>query len=260
MARNWRIGAACVQERIFSAGTAFSAVPELLRRVRDSGLRTAVASSAKKDELLSTRHRWYRRYGRCDDIFRRCPAIKACARHFRIVLSKLGVGGDAIAIGDTPYDAEAARKAEIATLGVFCGGFTENLLRQAGCVQVYPGRQRSSAASKIRCSEGSLEAAWIVREGFSCRKFKIYQTSLGFFDLAIAAPSMKAALEASGSRPDNLFHQRAAKESEDPQVIAATLKKPSIVLRRAVGSDGAFSEHAELPDEPRWRATTEERP
>ena len=28
------------------------------------------------------------------------------------------------------------------------------------------------------------------------RKLKTYQTSLGFFDLAIAAPSMKAALEA----------------------------------------------------------------
>jgi hypothetical protein len=27
------------------------------------------------------------------------------------------------------------------------------------------------------------------------RKLKTYQTSLGFFDLAIAAPSMKAALE-----------------------------------------------------------------
>ena len=78
------------------------------------------------------------------------------------------------------------------------------------------------------------------------RKLKIYQTSLGFFDLAIAAPSMKAALEAWGA-DSNLFHQRAAKESEDPQVIAATLKKPGVVLRRAVGSDGAFSEHAELP-------------
>jgi hypothetical protein len=30
------------------------------------------------------------------------------------------------------------------------------------------------------------------------RKLKTYQTSLGFFDQAIAAPSMKAALEAWG--------------------------------------------------------------
>ena len=78
------------------------------------------------------------------------------------------------------------------------------------------------------------------------RKLKTYQTSLGFFDLAIAAPSMKAALEAWGA-DSNLFHQGAAKESGDPDVIAAAMKKPGVVLRRPVGSDGLFGEHAELP-------------
>lgn len=77
------------------------------------------------------------------------------------------------------------------------------------------------------------------------RKLKTYQTSLGFFDLAIAAPSMKAALKAWGA-DSNLFHQGAAKESDDPNVIKATLKKPGVVLRRAVGSVGSFGEHAEL--------------
>ena len=78
------------------------------------------------------------------------------------------------------------------------------------------------------------------------RKLKTYQTSLGFFDLAIAAPSMKAALEAWGA-DSNLFHQGAAKECDEPDVIAATMKKPGVVLRRPVGSDGSFGEHAELP-------------
>jgi len=81
---------------------------------------------------------------------------------------------------------------------------------------------------------------------FMARKLKAYQTSLGFFDLAIAAPSMKAALEAWGA-DSNLFHQGAAKESNDPDVIAATMAKPGVVLRRPVGSDGSFGEHAELP-------------
>jgi hypothetical protein len=80
------------------------------------------------------------------------------------------------------------------------------------------------------------------------RKLKTYQTSLGFFDQAIAAPSMKAALEAWGA-DSNLFHQGAAKESDDPAVIAATMKKPGVILRRPVGSDGSFSEHAELPSD-----------
>src|SRR5438874_1199829 len=78
------------------------------------------------------------------------------------------------------------------------------------------------------------------------RKLKTYQTSLGFFDLAMAAPSMKAALEAWGA-DSNLFHQGAAKESHDPDVIAAAMKRPGVALRRPVGTDRPFSEHAELP-------------
>jgi hypothetical protein len=42
------------------------------------------------------------------------------------------------------------------------------------------------------------------RETLMARKLKIYQTSQAFFDLAIAAPSMKAALEAWGAN-SNLF-------------------------------------------------------
>jgi colicin import membrane protein len=78
------------------------------------------------------------------------------------------------------------------------------------------------------------------------RKLKVYQTSQGFYDLAIAAPSMKAALEAWGST-NKLFHQGFAKESDDGDVIAATMAKPGVVLRRPVGSKTPFKEHAELP-------------
>jgi phosphoglycolate phosphatase-like HAD superfamily hydrolase len=59
---------------------------------------------------------------------------------FEVVLKKLEAGGaDAVAIGDTPYDATAASKAKIATVSVLCGGFTEDSLRQAGCLEIYPG-------------------------------------------------------------------------------------------------------------------------
>jgi hypothetical protein len=78
------------------------------------------------------------------------------------------------------------------------------------------------------------------------RKLKTYQTSLGFFDLAIATPSMKAALEAWGA-DSNLFHQGAAKESEDPDVVAATMAEPGVVLKRPVGSSGPFKANAGLP-------------
>ena len=78
------------------------------------------------------------------------------------------------------------------------------------------------------------------------RKLKTFTTSAGFFDLAVAAPSMKAALEAWGSK-NNLFQHGFAKVSEDPKIVAVTMAHPGVVLRRPVGSNGAFSEHAELP-------------
>lgn len=78
------------------------------------------------------------------------------------------------------------------------------------------------------------------------RALKVFTTSVGFFDLAIAAPSMKAALEAWGSGK-NAFHQGFAEETDDPQIIAAAMAKPGVVLKRAVGTKGAFTENAELP-------------
>ena len=119
----------------------FSAVPELLRRVRDAGLKVAAASSAKKDELevyleligiaglvdVSTTS---------EDAERSKPAPDI----FQVALKKLRLdGGDAVAIGDTPYDAQAAGKAGIATIGMLTGGFTEDDLRKGGCIAVYPG-------------------------------------------------------------------------------------------------------------------------
>ncbi len=80
------------------------------------------------------------------------------------------------------------------------------------------------------------------------RKLKTYQTSQGFYDMAIAAPSMKAALQAWGMN-SNLFHQGFAWESDDPRIIEATMQAPGVTLRRPVGSKGKFVEHPHLPKE-----------
>ena len=48
------------------------------------------------------------------------------------------------------------------------------------------------------------------------KKLKVYRTSIGFFDLAIAAPSMKAAAEAWGAGSD-IFKRGFAKQTEDPK-------------------------------------------
>ena len=79
------------------------------------------------------------------------------------------------------------------------------------------------------------------------RKLKVFETSLGFFDLAIAAPSMKAALEAWGA-DSNLFHQGAARESHDPDVVGRLPCPGQASFSSAPwGSDGPFKENAELP-------------
>jgi colicin import membrane protein len=78
------------------------------------------------------------------------------------------------------------------------------------------------------------------------KRLKTYQTSQGFFDLAIVAPPMKAALKAWGAN-SNLFHQGFAKEADDPKIIAASLEKPGVVLKRPVGTKEPFRENARLP-------------
>jgi hypothetical protein len=78
------------------------------------------------------------------------------------------------------------------------------------------------------------------------RKLKTFITNIGFFELALAAPSMKAALEAWGMG-HNAFQHGFAKQTDDPKIVAATTANPGVVLRRAVGTKGEFTEHAELP-------------
>ena len=82
------------------------------------------------------------------------------------------------------------------------------------------------------------------------RKLKTYITNLGFFELALAAPSMKAALEAWGMG-HNAFHQGFARETDDPKIVAATMAKPGVVLKRPVGTKGPFQENATLPKD--WK-------
>lgn len=130
----------------------FSAVPQLLQRVRDSGIQIAVASSAKKDEVDE-----YLAIARIADLVDVATSSddvdesKPAPDIFEVVLKRLSIAAaDAVAIGDTPYDAEAAGKASIATIGVLCGGFKESELRNAGCLEIYPG-----PAALLACFERS---------------------------------------------------------------------------------------------------------
>ena len=87
------------------------------------------------------------------------------------------------------------------------------------------------------------------------RQLKTYVTTSGFFELAVAARTMKAALEIWGAGRD-LFQRGYAKETSDPAIVNATMAKPGVVLRRGVGSRGSFKEKPDLPDVSAWEKPT----
>ena len=69
------------------------------------------------------------------------------------------------------------------------------------------------------------------------KKLKVFRTPIGFHDAYVAAPSMKAALEAWGSST-NLFSQGAAEVVTDPKLTKAALARPGEVVRVPRGSEG----------------------
>jgi HAD superfamily hydrolase (TIGR01549 family) len=121
---------------------AFPRVRELFERVRDDGRRIALASSAKEDELGA-----YKKIARIEDLVEEETSADDADKSkphpdiFEAALERLGdvAPEEAVVVGDTPYDAEAAGKLSLRTIGVLCGGFPEAELRAAGCVQIYEG-------------------------------------------------------------------------------------------------------------------------
>jgi len=118
----------------------FPRVRELFERVRREGLQIALASSAKEEEL--ERHQ---KSLRIEDLLEAATSADDAERSkphpdiFRAALAGLeGVAPEeAVVVGDTPYDVEAAAKAGMRTVGLLSGGFTEEVLRAAGAVAVY---------------------------------------------------------------------------------------------------------------------------
>ena len=119
---------------------AFPQVREIFERIKADGKRIALASSAKKDEL-----KVYKELARITDLVEEETSADDAEKSkphpdiFEAALAALGDlnANEAIVIGDTPYDAEAAGKINLRTIGVLCGGFPETELRAAGCIAVY---------------------------------------------------------------------------------------------------------------------------
>jgi HAD superfamily hydrolase (TIGR01509 family) len=110
----------------------------LLVALRERGATTVLASSAKADavdvylDLLGARDL-------VDDWTTSADveATKPEPDLLRAALDKAGSDGDAILIGDSVWDCEAAERAGIPTVGVLTGGFSREELVSAGATVVY---------------------------------------------------------------------------------------------------------------------------
>lgn len=119
---------------------AFPQVRELFQRIKADGKRIALASSAKKDELAT-----YKKVAQIEDLIEEQTSADDAEKSkphpdiFQAALDQLGdiAANEAIVIGDTPYDAQAAGKLKLRTLGVLCGGFRAAELDAAGCIAIY---------------------------------------------------------------------------------------------------------------------------
>ena len=118
----------------------FPKVRELFERLRSDGKKIALASSGKDDEV-----RHYEKLlgikGLVDSMITSDQVVhsKPNADVFVAALHALGSvpASEAVAIGDTPYDVEAAKKIELPVIGFLCGGFSEQLLRDEGAVAIF---------------------------------------------------------------------------------------------------------------------------
>jgi HAD superfamily hydrolase (TIGR01549 family) len=119
---------------------AFPSVHELFERVRGDGKKIALASSGKADEVEHYQNLLgIEELVDCQTTADDVAHSKPKADVFIVALRLLGhlAPEQAIAIGDTPYDIEAAKKIDLATIALLCGGFPEDELRDAGAIAIF---------------------------------------------------------------------------------------------------------------------------
>jgi HAD superfamily hydrolase (TIGR01509 family) len=112
---------------------------DLLQELRRRGHSVVLASSAKADEvdhyldLLDARE--------LADGWTTSADVSATKPEPDLVIAALekarAPASEAVMIGDSPWDAKAAQRAGVRTLGVMTGGFCEDELLDAGAMKVY---------------------------------------------------------------------------------------------------------------------------
>ena len=128
------------KSRYLSRVEAFPGVRALFERIRRDGKRIALASSAKGDELQR-----YLEIMDVADLIEGSTSSDDADRskpHPDIFEAALARAGNpprsrALVVGDTPWDAIAARHAGLETIGLLTGGWPADTLRRMGVFAVY---------------------------------------------------------------------------------------------------------------------------
>jgi HAD superfamily hydrolase (TIGR01549 family) len=116
---------------------AMKGASELIAELDDAGATVILASSAQQEEL----DRYVELLGAGERIAGATSSADAerTKPHPELVetaLDKFGSGGPALMVGDSTWDVKAAKAADVPTLALLTGGFSEAELREAGAVEV----------------------------------------------------------------------------------------------------------------------------
>jgi HAD superfamily hydrolase (TIGR01549 family) len=115
----------------------FADARRLLELLDGRGHRLVLASSGKRDEVehyldLLDARKLVEAWTTSADVERTKPNPDLV----HAAVDKVG-GGEAVLVGDSTWDCEAAARAGVPTVAVLTGGFSEQELREAGAVAVF---------------------------------------------------------------------------------------------------------------------------
>ena len=128
------------QENLLEKVQPFPKVRELFEAIRSDGLTIVLASSARRETIEH-----YKKLLNIEDLIDGATSTDDVDKSkpepdiFLAALDKLGglSTEEVIVVGDSPYDAIAAGKVPLRTIGVLSGGFERDTLTKAGCVAIY---------------------------------------------------------------------------------------------------------------------------
>ncbi len=128
------------QDNLLEKVQPFPKVKELFKTIKADDIKIVLASSARTETIEH-----YKKLLEIEDLIGGATSTDDVDKSkpepdiFLSALNKLDniASEEVIVVGDSPYDAIAAGKASLRTIGVLCGGFERETLTLAGCVAIY---------------------------------------------------------------------------------------------------------------------------